>query len=81
MSVMYGGKIVFMSRDRVITATAPGVATQESPRSEPSSFKNSVFGDGFDGVLATCWRKTARWWKYRGDAGAIEIYREEIQSS
>ena len=60
-------------RDGVITASSPGMATQDATHGQVHAFKGAMGADGLNRVLRTRRRKPARRGSHGGNHTAIEL--------
>ncbi len=61
----------------VVSASAPGVASQDAADSKVESFEGAVFAEGFEGVLGACRGEAAAWLLERRETYLIESYQED----
>lgn len=59
---------------RIVSVSAPWVATQDAPCGENESLDGAMYAKGLDGILAASRRETASRWCQRGDKTLIEAY-------
>lgn len=64
-------------RYRIIAASAPRVAAQQSSYCKVQSFDRPMFAKGLNGILRTGWSKSACWRFEWGDANLIEPDKEQ----
>lgn len=62
------------SRHRIVSVSAPRIATQYPPDGQPTSFQRAVFSDSLKSVFRACRGKTACGHSERGYAELIELY-------
>ena len=72
-------EITIISRHRVITASAPGMAASYALNGKPSAFERAVFGDSFHCILAASGCVATARRKERRNALSVELYEQYEQ--
>ena len=68
-----------MLRHRVVSASAPRIAAQDSPDGEVESFDGAVFDECLPRILRTGRGETARGRRVGRDGGLVEANRQDEQ--
>ena len=63
-------------RNRVVSASAPWMAAEQSAGSKVETFERAMLPECLQGILGACRRKAAGWRFERRDADLIETYQE-----
>lgn len=70
-----------MLRCGIVSSGVPGITSQQAFKAEPPTFHNTVFGNGFAGILGAAWSKSARRRTERTDQVLIAMYQRDQDSA
>ena len=68
-----------MSRHRIVSASAPGMAANYALNGKPCAFERAVFGDSFHCILAASGCVATARRKERRNALSVELYEQYEQ--
>ena len=72
-------EITIISRHRIVSASAPGMASSYALNGKPSAFERAIFGDSFHCILAASGCVATARRKERRNALSVELYEQYEQ--